>query len=96
MSQNSEVIEVRPFVDALKVLMSEYQAAWSDPLGASASPVLCLYDVCVLAGLGEGELTTIFGKRLLTKITKLVDTPLPLEVKDISNVLDMPLELAGA
>ena len=96
MSQENEVIEVKPFVDALKSLMSEYQAAWRNPLGASASPVLCLYDVCLLAGLGEGEMTYIFGKRLLTKITKLVETPLPVEVKDISNVLDMPLELAGA
>ena len=92
MSQENEVIEVKPFVDALKSLMSEYSAAWSDPLGASASPVLCLYDVCVLAGLGEGEMTTIFGKRMLAKITRLVETPLDVEVRQF----DMPLELAGA
>jgi hypothetical protein len=92
MSQENAVIEVRPFVDALKSLMSEYQQAWSDPLGASASPVLCLYDVCLLAGLSEGEMITIFGKRLFAKITKLVETPLDVEVKQ----LDLPLELAGA
>ena len=92
MSQDNAVIEVKLYIDGLKSLMSEYQQAWHDPLGASASPVLCLYDVCLLAGLGETEMVYIFGKRMLTKITKLVETPLEVEVKQ----LDLPLEMAGA
>ncbi len=92
MSQENAIIEVKLYVDALKSLMSEYQQAWDDPLGASASPVLCLYDVCLLAGLGDSEMVYIFGKRMLTRITKLVDTPLDVEVIQ----LNLPLETAGA